>query len=53
MSDLFGDGFAVQFVVDFSDLGHRQSRDGECIETEGHLLLWYQRHRGGRGYLCF
>lgn len=51
MSDLFGDGFAVQFVVDFPDLGHSESRDRESIKAEGHLLLWYQRHWGGRCYL--
>lgn len=52
VSDLFGNGFAVQFVVHFSDLGHSESRDRECTEAEGHLLLWYQPHWGGRGYLC-
>lgn len=31
MSDLFGNGFAVEFVVDFPDLGHGESGDRECI----------------------
>lgn len=52
MSDLFGNGFAVQFVVDFSDFGHGESRDRQCRETERHLLLWNQCHEGGRGYFC-
>lgn len=52
MPDLFSNGFAVQFVVDFPDLGHSECRDRECIETEGDLLLWHQRHWGGRCYLC-
>lgn len=34
MSDLFGDGLAVQFVVDFPDLGHSESRDRESIKAE-------------------
>lgn len=41
ISDLFGNSFAVKFVVDFSDLGHSESGDRECTETEGHLLLWH------------
>lgn len=52
MPDLFSDGFAVQFVVDFPDLGHGECRDRECIEAEGDLLFWHQRHWGGRCYLC-
>lgn len=51
-SYLFGDGFAVQLVVDFSDLGHGESRDREPIQTEGNFLLWHQCNGGGRGYLC-
>lgn len=31
---LFGDGLAVQFVVDFSDFGHGESRNGESVEAE-------------------
>lgn len=52
MPDLFGDGFAVQFVVDFPDFGHGECGDRECIKTKRHLLLWYQCHWGGRCYLC-
>lgn len=52
MPDLFSNGFAVQFVVDFPDLGHGERRDRECIEAEGDLLFWHQRHWGGRCYLC-
>ena len=51
LSDLFGDGFAVQFVVDLPDLCHSESGDGQRVQTEGHLLLWDQRHRRGRGDL--
>lgn len=52
MSDLFGDGFAVQFVVHFPDLGHCERGHREGVETEGHFLLWHQRHRRGRCHLC-
>ena len=50
-TDLFGNGFAVQFVVDFPDLGHGERGDGDGIEAEGHLLLRDQRHqRGGNTF---
>lgn len=52
MPDLFGDGFAVQFVVDFPDLGHSERRDGQSVQTEGHLLFWQQCHWRSRCYLC-
>ena len=47
LTDLFGDGFAVQFVVDLPDLGHSERGDGDSIEAEGNLLFWDQRHKGG------
>ena len=51
-SDLFGDGLAVQFVVDFPDLGHSERGHRESVETKGHLLLRDQRHRSSRRHLC-
>ncbi len=44
---LFGDGFAVQFVVDLSYLGHSESRYRMSKETEGDLLFRNQSNRTG------
>lgn len=45
---LFGDGFAVQFVVDLSYLGHSETRYRVSKETEGDLLFRNQCNRTGR-----
>lgn len=46
--DLFGDGFAVQFIVDLSDFGHGEGRYRVGIETERDLLLRDQTNGAGR-----
>lgn len=52
IADLFGNGFAVKFVVGFPDLGNSESGDRESIEAERHLLLWYQNYWGAWCHLC-
>lgn len=44
---LLSDGFAVQLVVHFPDLGDSERRHRECREPKGNLLLRHQGHRAG------